>query len=148
MDDRRRRVGGREVRVERAVDERALRDWRYSLRLTPTRFLVVVARLLFLERLGDRLPLRVGEDQLDLLLHFLEPLVAEAREADAFLEELQRLVERQLLSLEALHDLLELLERFLELVRTAGGHCARVIPDAAEQGPCRRTPIACAAAIS
>src|ERR1051325_11664177 len=72
--------------------------------------------------LHARLPLRVGENQLDLFLHLLELLIAEARQADPFLEELQRLVERQLLRLEALHDLLELLKGFFEFVRAGAGH--------------------------
>src|SRR5205814_1931590 len=78
--------------------------------------------LRLLERLHARLPLRVREDQLDLLLDLLELLIAEAREANPLFEALQRLVERQLLRLEALHDLLELLKGLFEFVRAGAGH--------------------------
>jgi len=72
---------------------------------------------LHLEPLGDRLSLRIGEDQLDLLLDLFEFLIAETGKTDPFFEELQRLVERQLLTFQTLNDLLEILERLLELVR-------------------------------
>ena len=72
---------------------------------------------LHFERLGHRLPFRVCEDQLDLLLDLFEFLVAEAGKTDPFFEELQRFVERQLLTLQTLNDLFEVLERLLELVR-------------------------------
>src|ERR1044071_2838789 len=42
-------------------------------------FLVLVEHLARVERLGHRLPLRIGEDRLDFLFHFLEPLMAKAR---------------------------------------------------------------------
>ena len=79
-----------------------------------------------LERLGHRLPFRVGQDQLDLLFPFLETLVAEARKADPFFEESQGLVERNLFSFQALDDLLQLLESLLEFVGTPGGHARAV----------------------
>ena len=72
---------------------------------------------LHFERLGDRLTFRVCEDQLDLLLYLFEFLVAEAGETDSFFEKLQRFVERDLLTFQTLNDLLEVLERLLELVR-------------------------------
>src|SRR6185436_780500 len=75
-----------------------------------------------LEWLGDRLALRVGEDQLDLLLDLLELLMAEPGEVDALLEQLERLVERKLLALQSLDDFLELLEGFLEVVGAGLGH--------------------------
>ncbi|MNC95025.1 hypothetical protein D3C83_120310 [compost metagenome] len=53
--------------------------------------------------------------------------MAKAGEADPLLEQLQRLVERHLLALQSLHDLLEILEGLLELVGAAGGHIGRVI---------------------
>src|SRR5690349_10580092 len=92
--------------------------WRSRVRSTSARrsLSFIVVRQLLVERLDARLPLGVGENELDLLLHLFELLIAKAREADAFLEQLQRLVERQFLRLEALHDLLELLEGFLEVV--------------------------------
>src|SRR5438132_11376867 len=80
-------------------------------------------RQLLVERLDPRLPLRVGKNQLDLLLHLFQLLIAEPREADPFLEESQRLIERQLLALESLHDLFELLEGLFEIVRAGAGHC-------------------------
>jgi hypothetical protein len=70
-------VRGRKVRVQvRSTIARFA--WRYSLRFT--RDFLAVVNLLVLERLRDRLALRVREDQLDLLLDFLQPLMAEARE--------------------------------------------------------------------
>ena len=81
---------------------------RLALRYSP--------ELTVFEGLRHRLPLGVGEDQLDLLLHLFEPLVAEARQLDALLEELERLVERHLFPFQPLHDLLELLEGLFELV--------------------------------
>ena len=51
-----------------------------------------------------------------------------ARELDAALEGLQRLIERQLAALEALHQLLELGERLLEVgVFGVAGHAARTL---------------------
>src|SRR6266704_2606189 len=62
----------------------------------------------------DRLPARVLHEHLDLALGLLELAVAEAREPDPLFVELQRLLEGQLALLELRHDLLELLQRFLE----------------------------------
>src|SRR5262245_64533428 len=61
-----------------------------------------------------RLTARVLHQELDLAFRLLELGVAEAGEPDALFVELQRLLERQLPLLEALDDLLELLERALE----------------------------------
>ena len=69
-----------------------------------------------LERLDARLPFRIGQNQLDLLFDLFELLIAEPRKANAFLEELQRFVEGQFFTFQTLNDLLQLLERLLELV--------------------------------
>src|ERR1051325_7909978 len=92
--------------------------WRSRGRATSARrsLSFIVFRQLLVERLDARLSLGVGKNELDLLLDLFQLLIAEAGEANPFLEQLQRLVERQLLGLEALHDLLELLEGFLEIV--------------------------------
>ncbi len=74
------------------------------------------------ERFGPRLTLGVGEDQLDLLLHLFQPLMAEAGEADALLEEAEGFVERQLLALQSLDDALQLLECLFEFVAAADRH--------------------------
>jgi hypothetical protein len=136
MDDRRPCIGGRKSGVEGAVDESApglevlIELMVHGSQFTATCCQASTVNLLFkhlvrLERLGDGLPFRVRENGLDLFLDLFEALMAETGEADSFLEELQRLVERQLFALEALHDFLELLERLLELVRSwAGGHRA------------------------
>src|SRR6185369_13518785 len=112
--------GGRFASIVASTSAR--RDFRYSSRFIDVRQLFVLALVLRLERLDARLPPGVGEDELDLLLHLFELLIAEARQTDPFLEELQRLVERELLRLEPLHDRLELLERLLEFVGFAR-HC-------------------------
>src|SRR5437588_11046107 len=83
---------------------------------------MLLIEFLALERLDARLPLGVGENQLDLLLHLFQLLIAEARETDALLEELQRLIERHLLRLQTLHDRLEMLKGFFEFIRLAGHH--------------------------
>ena len=69
-----------------------------------------------------RLATRVLEQHLDLALGLLELAVAQPRQPDALLVELQRLLERQLAALELLHDLLELRERLLERGRVAVCH--------------------------
>src|SRR3954449_3087232 len=83
-----------------------------------------------LERLDARLSLRIRENQLDLLLDLFQFLIAETREADAVLEQLQRLIERQLFRFQTLDDRLELLERLLEFV---GLFAIRI--DSARQSP-------------
>src|SRR6185436_7371248 len=62
----------------------------------------------------DELAPRVLHQELDLSFGLLELGVAQAREPDPFLVELQRLLEGQLAALQALNDLLELLQRGLE----------------------------------
>src|SRR5437763_7891610 len=98
--------------------------WRSRVRSTSARrsFSFIVFRQLLGKRLHPRLPFGVGENQLDFFFDLFQLLVAEPREADSLLEELQRLVQRQLLGLEALHDFLELLEGFLEIVGAGTGH--------------------------
>src|SRR5258706_11465583 len=93
----------------------------------------MLLKLLALERLDARLPLRVSEDQLDLLLHLFELLIAEAGEPNAFLEELQRLIERHLLRLQTLHDGLELLKGFFEFVGLAGHQSLVILSPGATQ---------------
>src|SRR5262245_8222289 len=56
----------------------------------------------------------VLDQHLDLALGLLQLAVAEAREPDALLVELQRLLEGELALLELLDDLLQLLQRLLE----------------------------------
>ena len=65
--------------------------------------------------------------EFDFLFDFLEPLMAEARQADALLEQAQRLIERKLFRLEALDDRLQLLERLLEIVAAPDRHSGRFI---------------------
>jgi hypothetical protein len=86
--------------------------------------LITLVVTLPLERLHSWLPLGICKDQLDFLLYLFEFLVAETGQADAFLEELQRLVERQLFTLQTLDDLFQLLERLLELVALRSYHSA------------------------
>lgn len=104
-------AGGRCSSSVRSINAR--RDAKYSLIDC-----VLLLRLFFVafEGLDARLSLRIGEDQLDLLLDLFELLIAETRQPDAFLEQLQRVVERQLFTLQTLDDLFELLKRLLELV--------------------------------
>ena len=64
----------------------------------------------------------VRENHLDLLFDGFELLMTEARESDAFLEELERVVERELFALEPLNDPLELLERLFEVICSGSGH--------------------------
>src|SRR5712664_3417898 len=89
--------------------------------------------LLALKWLDARLPFGVGEDQLDLLLHLFELLIAEAGEANPFLEELQRFIERHLLRLQTLHDGLELLKGFFEFVGFAGHQSPVILSPGATQ---------------
>src|SRR5690242_831788 len=95
-------AGGRVASSVRSTSVR--HDFRYS---STVLFLFTSNFFFRLEGLGHRLAFRIGENQLDFLLDLLEFLIAEARQADAFLEQLERFVERQLLALEALHNLFE-----------------------------------------
>src|SRR5579872_673961 len=96
---------------------------RYSLVVRSSLLVFVIRfRLFGVERLRDRFPFRVSEDQFDFLFHLFQLLIAEARQADALLEKLQRLVERHLLALQAPDDLLQFLKCFFEFVRFRAGH--------------------------
>ena len=74
-------AGGRFWSSARSISAR--RELRKVWRSLVLRLLLCLVRC---ERLDARLPLRVGEDQLDFLFHFLELLIAESGEPDAFLE--------------------------------------------------------------
>src|SRR5437867_4453992 len=75
-----------------------------------------------LEGFGHRLSFGVCEDQLDLLLHLFQFLIAETRQTNPLFKQLQRLVERQLFTLQALDDLFELLEGSFEFTRFRARH--------------------------
>src|SRR5262245_29066561 len=99
------------------------------------------------QRLRPRLPLgvehdvpaRVLDQHLDPALRLLELAVAEAREADALLVELQRLFEGEVALLQLLHDLLELLQGLLESRGFRGQEGSFPVTVAASVPSCRRT---------
>src|SRR5947208_1980637 len=75
-----------------------------------------------LEGLGPEETALVLGQELDALLGLLEVLGAATGESHAFLEDLERVLERQLARLEAVHDLPETLEGVLKL------HVAHPVP--------------------
>src|SRR5690606_22629872 len=75
--------------------------------------LLVAAATRGRERAGLR-GITVAEQLLDAALRVIEPPRAGSREADALLEDGERLLERQLAALQALHDQLEASEDLLE----------------------------------
>lgn len=116
-------VRGWKVTIDGRVDELAPRielRFEFAHLLALGTVLVVFAEVFILERLRDRLAFRIRENQLDFLFDFFEALMTKARQANAFFEELQRFVERQLFAFEPLHDFLELLKGFLEVIAPRG----------------------------
>ena len=66
------------------------------------------------ERLGAERPALVPRQDLDPLLRLVQILGAAPGEAHAFLEDLERLLQRQIPRLELVHELLEALEGVLK----------------------------------